>query len=106
VTKGDEPEVANDGSTAKESDEVAVAPHPSCCVEEPHLKENPVQESAQRFKAVKVTDFVLFALSCRFALNLAVRKFLRVFLTYFFLTRIWSYRYLDDLLIGLIICES
>jgi hypothetical protein len=59
VTKGDEPEVANDGSTTKESDEVAVGPNSSCGVEESLLKENPVQESTQRFKAVKVTDFVL-----------------------------------------------
>jgi hypothetical protein len=60
VTKEDEPEVANDVSTTKESDEVAVAPHPSCGVEESLLKENPVQESTQRFKAVKVTDFCNF----------------------------------------------
>jgi hypothetical protein len=50
-----------------------VVPHPSCGVEESLLKETPVQESAQRFKAVKVTDFVLFALGCGSALNLTVR---------------------------------
>ncbi len=73
MTKGDEPEVANDGSKAKESDEVAVGPHPGCGVEESLLKETPVQESSRRFKAVKVTDFVLFALDCGSALNLTVR---------------------------------
>ncbi len=62
MTAGDEPEVANDGSTTKESDEVAVAPHPGCGVEESLLKETPVQESTQRFKAVKVTDFVILVL--------------------------------------------
>ncbi len=50
-----------------------MVPHPSCGVEESLLKETPVQESAQRFKAVKVTDFVLFALGCGSALNLTVR---------------------------------
>ncbi len=59
MTVGDEPEVANDGSTTKESDEVAVAPLPGCGVEESLLKETPVQESAQRFKPVKVTNFVI-----------------------------------------------
>jgi hypothetical protein len=59
VAKGDEPDVANDGSTIKESDEVAVDPRHSCGVEESLLKENPAQESTQRFKAVKVTDFVI-----------------------------------------------
>ncbi len=73
MTVGDEPEVANDGSTTKESDEMALAPHSSCGVEESLLKENPVQESTQRFKAVKVTDFVLFALGCGSALNLTAK---------------------------------
>ncbi len=74
MTEGDEPQVANDGSTTKESDEVAMAPHPGCGVEESLLKESaPVQDTTQRFKAVKVTDFVLFALGCGSALNLTVR---------------------------------
>ncbi len=64
MTKEDEPEVANDVSTTKESDEVTVAPHPGCGVEESLLKETPVQESTQRFKAVKVTDFVILVLVC------------------------------------------
>jgi hypothetical protein len=59
VTEGDEPEVWNDGSTTKEADEVTVAPHPGCGVEESLLKGTLVQESTQRFKAVKVTDFVI-----------------------------------------------
>ncbi len=73
MTNGDEPEVANDGSTTKESDEMAGASHSSCVVDESLLKENPVQESIQRFKAVKVTNFVLFALGCGSALNLTVK---------------------------------
>ncbi len=55
MTDGD----VNDGSTTKESDEVAVDHRHSCGLEKSLPKENPVQESTQRFKAVKVTDFGL-----------------------------------------------